>query len=93
MCESFASYCARKRDEFGDKFDPSKLNKAFVPHFEAGRNRRVKVRFPYGDEAWGSVGVTTGWQPVFLLMRRRNQIGSSEIIGADCTIVAVKDMR
>lgn len=89
---NFRDYCARKRDEHGDKFDTSKLAPAFIPHFEAGKGRRVKVRFPGGDEIWGHIGVTTGWQPVFLLMRRRNQIGSSQTISAECTIVATRNV-
>jgi hypothetical protein len=29
---------------------------------------------------WGYVGLTTGWRPAFLLMKRRGQVGSSDLL-------------
>lgn len=33
-----------------------------------------------GEVKTGTVGVTSGWKPVFLLMARRNCIGSSTVL-------------
>ena len=85
---SYQDYLNRKRAEHGAKFDASELNPAFVRYFESGQ--RIKIqRGPDYSEMFGTVGVTTGWRPVFLLMSNRRAAGSSTTIGEDCKVVAV----
>jgi hypothetical protein len=88
---SYSEYTERKRREYGERFDASDLAPAFVPYFENGA--RVKVRFGYGEEAFGTVGATTGWKPVFLLMHNARAIGSSRTLSAADRVVAVKRGR
>ena len=87
---SYHDYLTKKRAEYGSAFDPSDLNPAFIRYFESGQ--RVKVRL-YGEELTGTIGVTTGWKPCFLLMRRSNAYGSSDCIGHDTVLLAVKHGR
>jgi hypothetical protein len=82
---NFSEYLGRMRREHGAKFSASALDRRFVPYFESGE--RISVKF-YGTEVKrGTVGATGGWQPVFLLMLRSSDIGSSWTIGRDAQIV------
>ena len=83
----FTSYIDRKRAQYGEKFDPSDLTQPLIRFWENGQ--RVKVS-AYGEERTGTIGVTTGWKPCFLLMARRNCYGSSYPLNRDTRIVAVK---
>jgi hypothetical protein len=76
--KDFQSYITRKEKEFGDKFDPSDLALHFVKYYESGE--RIEIKTAYGEVKRGRIGITTGWKPVFLLMSRRNTIGSSETL-------------
>lgn len=87
---NFNDYISRKRAEYGDKFDSSDLAPQFVSAYETGRKIAVKDQYARGGRAWGTVGVTTGWRPVFLLMRRSNAIGSSYLLNDKHEIVAVR---
>lgn len=54
------------------------------------------MRTTYGDEVverTGTVGITTGWHPAFLLMSRSSAMGSSDVLSARDVIVAVKRGR
>ena len=88
---NYQDYLNRKRAEHGAKFDTADLNPDFIRYFESGQ--RIKIRFQCGlvfSEMFGTVGVTTGWKPVFLLMSNRSAAESSTTIGNDCKVVAVK---
>jgi hypothetical protein len=74
---SFAQFLESKRREYGARFDASDLASAFVPYYESGA--RIEVQ-DGPDKVRGRVGVTTGWRPCFLLMRRRSDRGSSYTI-------------
>jgi hypothetical protein len=96
MSTVYQGFIDRKKELFGDRFDDSDLAPAFVDNFNRnpGRPRhRILVRFPSGEEIWGFVGVSTGWKPVFLLMRREGQIGSELVLTKDCTIIGHKVMK
>lgn len=90
---TYEQYLARKRAQYGSKFDPSELAPQFVPYFGKG-GPRIRVRRTYANgetrERTGTVGVTTGWRPAFLLMHRSTDHGSSDVLGRDDVIVAVK---
>lgn len=85
----YQSYLARKQREHGTKFDASDLAPQFAPYLH-DRQTRLKVRHPIWGECWGWVGVTTGWKPAFLLMRRINSVGSSILLDGRCEILAVR---
>jgi hypothetical protein len=78
----FEEYCARKRAEYGDKFVPPS-GREFIDAFNKGERYRVQVRTLWDGHShtrWGFIGVTTGWQPCFLLMRNVLQRGSSDTL-------------
>lgn len=88
----YEAYCARKLQEYPDKFDDRDLNPAFIQAFNNGEQFRVHVDFGY-EKIWGYIGVTTGWAPCFLLMRRRGQHGSLQTIGLTDTIINSKYLK
>lgn len=85
---NFDQYLAQKRDEYGDAFDASDLAPAFRAYF--GTRIRVKVLTSYGEEITGTVSATTGHRPAFLLMRRRNSVGSSDLLSVRDRVIAVQ---
>lgn len=92
----------RGRKQWGDKYDPSDLLAAqhFAPFYFS--KERVKVsdsrtqdNREYGG-AWirtGTVGMTTGWKPAFLLMHRSSDTGSSDVLSNYDTIIAIRNKR
>lgn len=75
---NFKDYLEQKQREYGTKFDASDLDSRFVRSFETGG--RIRVKF-YGEFVkTGTVGITTGWKPVFLLMLTSRSVGSSHIL-------------
>ena len=93
--DRYSDFVARKFQQYGDKFSGESLAAQFIPAFNNGDRFRVLVDFGYEDEkpVWGYVGVTTGWKPVFLLIRRRGQNGSSEILSTGHKILRSKVIR
>ncbi len=86
MSRSFSEYIKRKKAEYGNKFDDSDLAKQFIPFYE--NQKRIKVdMYIEGKVVSGTVGVTTGWKPVFLLMRTSRSIGSSYVLSKRDRIV------
>ncbi len=81
----FSQYVLKKLREHGNKFSMADLDMRFVPYFES--EYRIKVKPKYGDEITGTVGVTGGWRPSFLLLRRSNAIGSSNLLGSGDEII------
>ena len=83
----------RKRAQYGDKFDPSELAPQFVEAFNRGQSCRVAVPAFSGEpgkKSWGHIGVTTGWRPVFLLMRSSRCYGSSYVLKSDTPIIGCR---
>jgi len=88
--KTYSQYIARKTNEFAGTehpFDPSELAPQFVSYFETGQ--RIEVDFGDGMIKRGTVGVTTGWRPVFLLVLRSNSMGSSWTLGKNDRIVKI----
>jgi hypothetical protein len=69
------------------------LPEKFVRFYE--RNETVRIKIEEGISCkWttcGRVAISTGWQPVFLLMRNRRAHGSSTVLTEDTRLVAVKE--
>ncbi len=73
------------------RFDDSSLAPQFVPYLRSNIRIEVERSYPSG-EVWrrrGTIGVTGGWRPCFLLMSRRSAIGSSDCLGVEDRIVRV----
>lgn len=84
---AYESFLERKQREYGEKFDASDLDLRFASFLHS--ETRIKVE-AYGQIQTGTVGVTSGWKPAFLLMHNSRCIGSSTLLGRDYKIVAVK---
>ena len=84
---SYNEFIARQKRQFGEKFDPSCLDQRFVRFYESGN--RIKVDTG-GMVVTGTIGVTTGWRPVFLLMRTARSLGSVWTLCEKDVIIGVK---
>ena len=87
----FAAYTERKRVEYGARFNACNLQPEFVPFFNSGQ--RVRVRLWDGTTLTGTIGVTTGWHPCFLLVRTARSFGSRFTLGTNDHVIAVKHNR
>lgn len=76
-----------RKDKYAN-FDESALAPEFIPYFNS--QERIKVQFEYGEIKTGTVGITTGWKPCFLLMLTKRSIGSSWGLSSKDTIIGVK---
>jgi hypothetical protein len=81
----YEALIARKRAEYGDKFDDSALAPNLIDAYNSGE--RITIQSDFWRER-GRIGVTSGWRPCFLLMRRISDRGSSYMLKASDTIVA-----
>lgn len=75
MTRIYNDFIKSKTNQYGAKFDASDLSRQFIDTFES--QERIKVQLSSGEVKSGTVGITTGWKPVFLLMLRKNSRGSS----------------
>ncbi|MFA6016456.1 MAG: hypothetical protein WC742_15465, partial [Gallionellaceae bacterium] len=80
----YESMLSRRKQQYGDKFDPSELDKRFSNLLHTPY--RIKVRFSWGEVKTGTVGITTGWKPVFLLMLTKRSRGSEYILDKNCEV-------
>ena len=84
---NFTDLVNRRTAQYGDKFDVSDLDKRFIAYYQNGQ--RIKVE-TCGMVMTGTVGVTTGWKPAFLLMRTSRSMGSSWILGTESKLLSVQ---
>lgn len=82
---------ARGQARHGDKWTDADLAEKFWPYYASGA--RIKVTSPGGFTRTGTVGVTTGWRPAFLLMHRSDAMSSWDVLSASDEVVAVKRGR
>ena len=91
MARDLAEHIKRKINQHG-VFNNANLASDFIKYFESGE--RVKVQWVYDNYTevlTGTIGITTGWKPVFLLMRTSRSMGSPYVIYKDeCKVIAVK---
>jgi hypothetical protein len=83
MRRNFEQFIQAKQKQHGAKFDSSELARQFIPFYESGE--RIEVTFSYGEKKRGTIGVTTGWKPCFLLMLTKRSISSSYTLSAKDT--------
>lgn len=81
----YDDFIARKYQAFGANFDQSDLDPRFIAYFNSGQRIRIRT---CGEVMTGTVGVTTGWKPSFLLVRRSNSVGSPWLLGPRDEILA-----
>jgi hypothetical protein len=90
--KSYQEFIERKKREHGKKFSEKNINRDFIKYYENGARVEVGYYFKEGAEVEikrGTIGITTGWQPCFLLMLTKRSIGSSYIINENCKILKV----
>lgn len=85
--KSLQTVIYERQREYGDKFDPSDLALNFARYYES--NERIEVDFGQGEIKRGRVGITTGWKPVFILVLRVTDSGSSWIINKKAKVLRV----
>lgn len=74
----FRRFVANKALEYGPKWDESHLYPQFRDFLYS--DMRIRVTGPIFGTRTGTVGVTTGWAPCFLLMHRSSSRGSSDLL-------------
>lgn len=88
---AYTDMLVRFEARHGDKFDSSDLDPRFKQFY--GTGARIGVRWDDDSERieYGTVSVTTGWRPCFLLMHRSSDHGSGTLLDKHhWTIVKVK---
>ena len=90
MLGDYEDYIEQKRRQYGDRFDTSDLAPQFIEYFESGE--RIKVQT---DEhvRTGTVGITIGWRPAFLLMHRSSDHSSGDVLGTQDQVTHVQRGR
>lgn len=72
------------RARYGEKFDTSSVDAVRYSVLEHYHGRRVILETTYDSGAVhrraGTISMTTGWRPAFLVMHSVSQIGSSDLI-------------
>ena len=82
--ETILDLMDRKRTQYPN-FDNRDLSQKFMKAFE--NQNRIKVKFPCGTVKSGTVCVTTGWKPCFMLMLTSRSTGSSWLLNDKCEII------
>lgn len=85
--KSFAAFLKTKHAEYPGRFAAGLLDPRFVRFYESGERIRVKT---CGQILTGTVGVTSGWMPVFILMPTRHSLGSRWTLGPKDQILGIK---
>ena len=93
---AFEEYCTKGRRQYGAKFDPSGLADKYVGYYNSGE--RITVGFVDGDGQvfevkTGTVGVTGGHKPSFMLMLTKRSTGSSYLLGVRDVVLRDGDLR
>jgi hypothetical protein len=83
----YDDYITKQRHRYGSEFCDSALDPRFIPYFNNGTRLKVHT---LGSDVTGYIGVTTGWRPVFLLMRTIRSHGSIYTLGPQDVFLAVK---
>ena len=77
-------WLTRKRVEHGDKFVPPTNAELLAPYLHTGQ--RVEVVM-HDTVQRGFIGITTGWKPIFILLRTKRSTGSWMTLGGNVRIV------
>lgn len=72
-----------RKIKYGKAFNDINIHKGLIQYFNSGDRIEVAKVAPKGmpvELLRGTIGITTGWQPVFLLIKRRDSIGSDILL-------------
>lgn len=86
----YIAYLKRQSKKYGDKFDPSNLAPQFAPYLHSWNRVTVDM---WDKVRKGYVGVTTGYRPVFLLVKSLKSTGSSDILSFNDRVLEVFPKR
>lgn len=87
MKRDFSELLLRRAEKYPKDFSSENLFDKFIPYYKSGE--RIEVTFSSGEVKRGTVSVTTGWKPCFLLMLRRDSIGSSWTLGKNDKVTKI----
>ncbi len=79
----------RGKEKHGEQFDASDLEPKFARYWYSKERLRIKDNWE-GSILTGTVGMTTGWKPSFILLRTTRSMGSSILLNKDCEILGVQ---
>lgn len=90
------NYIQRGKAKHGERFSTASLAPQFIDAYNSGA--RVSVAFVSNDGSVyevrrGTIGITTGWIPCFLLMGRVTDHGSSYTLSSKDKIVSMDVWR
>ena len=91
MNEIIKEILKKKKEQFGSKASVKDLAEQFAEYWESGE--RIKVKFSYGETKTGTVGITTGRSPVFILMLTKRSVGSSWTLSKEDKIVGIGEAK
>jgi hypothetical protein len=83
----YADVVDRGAAKYGERFDESGLIKEFRRYYESGR--QVQVRFAGGPTLTGTIGISAGAAPTFMLMPLSGSAWSADMIGPHDEVIAV----
>jgi len=84
---------ARNRLKKYPNFSTASLAEKFVRYYEASRAERIKVPCPWSYSrpySFGHVSISSGWQPVFILVYTKSAKASSVTLTEDVEIIGVQ---
>ena len=87
MFGTYSDYLNRAHAKY-EKFSDQDLDPKFIPAYND--RHRIRVKFPDGRVLTGRVGITTGWQPVFLLLKNSRSISSGDLLTRDVIFTTEK---
>lgn len=93
--DKFRKMVRKKVEMIGPSYSTVNLPLKFVKFWEKGPNVRLKVEqgTNFIHTEMGYVAMSTGWVPVFLLVRSTKAKGSSVILSDDDRIVGIRDWQ
>jgi len=92
IASKFRSYVRRKVEK-DPRFSTLDLPEKFIRFWEKGQNVRIKIERGVNVRycEYGYVSISTGWQPVFLLVRSICARGSTVLLREDDAITGIRD--
>jgi hypothetical protein len=90
MNTNFDEFLERAKRKHGSIFSDRELSKKFIPFYRTGQRIRIRT---FGEIVTGTVSATTGWIPVFILMRTSRSIGSMYTLKDTDEILEIQNAR
>lgn len=71
--------------------DYSKLDKRF--EYAHDNNYRIEITYEWGEKERGYIGLSTGWKPCWLLIKRSNSFGGGALLQEAVTDIKLLYVR